>query len=341
MKKIAIEFLIGCFILATVIFFIRILIVNNFGALQENIPVNQFFRYLLGVVLEIGLIGLISFLNYHLFFLRLFLIEERPWRNLYWAWIAALGLGVFFLLEWRTQFEQEFADENVLLNGVLITFIVAYAYVADYFRTRRLQLQLLKEKSEAQLHVLKAQIKPHFLFNSLNTIFNSALKNENEETANLISELSGLLRFSIQDSQRDFTRIEDEISFLRRYIHLQRARLPQRENIDIQTQIIWDQHPAQIPPLLLIPFVENAFQYSITMDQPCFLHLGLQVHNQQLMLKLVNSVAANADRKKGLGTGIANSRSRLELLYPGRYTLEIQSEPTQFCVHLHLQLASL
>jgi LytS/YehU family sensor histidine kinase len=146
------------------------------------------------------------------------------------------------------------------------------------------------------------------------------------------------LRFSIQEAQLDFTRIENELSFLEQYINLQKARLPQLSSIDIKTHIEWDHHMAQIPPLLLIPFVENAFQYSISMEKPCFLHLDLAVKNQFLEMQLVNSIAPHADRKKGMGTGINNAKARLQLLYPGRHQLDIQAQESQYFVHLTIQL---
>jgi len=337
-QKVIVDIAVGLVIALVVGYLAARLLHNYFEQLQGASSVNRFMRYLLGLFLELLLVWALAFFNYRWAFLRFFIDAKRPLRSLYWAWLSVVALLLFFILEWRTQFEPEFADENVWIVLVLMVVIVSYSYVADYFRTRRLQLQLLKEKSEAELNVLKAQIKPHFLFNTLNTIFNAALKNEDEETASLISELSGLLRFSIQEAQLDFTRIENELSFLEQYIHLQKARLPQLPGIDIQTQIEWDHQMAQIPPLLLIPFVENAFQYSISMEKPCFLHLNLTVKNQFLEMQLVNSIAPYADRKKGMGTGINNAKARLQLLYPGRHQLDIQTQETKYSVHLTIQL---
>jgi hypothetical protein len=337
-QKLIVDIVVGLFVALVLGYLAARLLHNYFEQLQGASSVNRFLRYLLGLLLELLLVWALAFVNYRLVFLRFFIDNKKPLRSLYWAWLSFAGLLLFFILEWLTLFEPEFADENVWIVLVLVIFIVSYSYIADYFRTRRLQLQLLKEKSEAELNILKAQIKPHFLFNTLNTIFNAALKNEDEETASLISELSGLLRFSIQEAQLDFTRIENELSFLEQYIHLQKARLPQLPGIDIQTHIEWDHQMAQIPPLLLIPFVENAFQYSISMEKPCFLHLNLAVKNQFLEMQLVNSIAPHANRKKGMGTGINNAKARLQLLYPGRHQLDIQAQEAQYSVHLSIQL---
>lgn len=338
-QKIIVDIAVGLFVTLVIGYLVTRLLHNYFEQLQGASSVNRFLRYLLGLLLELLLVLALAFLNYRLAFLRFFIDSKKPLRSLYWAWLSIVSLLLFFILEWRTQFEPEFADENVWIVLVLMIFMVSYSYIADYFRTRRLQLQLLKEKSEAELNILKAQIKPHFLFNTLNTIFNAALKNEDDETANLISELSGLLRFSIQEAQLDFTRIENELSFLKRYINLQKARLPQLSHIDIQTHIDWDQQMAQIPPLLLIPFVENAFQYSISMEKSCFLHLDLVVKSQVLKMQLVNSIAPHAERKKGMGTGIENAKARLQLLYPSRHQLDIQTDEIQYAVQLTIQLA--
>ncbi|AEE48040.1 sensor histidine kinase [Haliscomenobacter hydrossis] len=306
---------------------------------QDSVAIYRLMRYLLGVLIELFLVWGIAHLNFRLVFLKFFSHNASSIRGLYWVWIALLALLWFALLEWRTFYEPNYADENVLLTFLLTAFVIGYAYSADYFRTRRLQLTLLKEKKEAELNVLKAQIKPHFLFNTLNIIYNSAQKHDDEETAQLILELSQLLRFSIQEATQAYTSLQSEVSFLERYIHFQRLRLPQKSNVDIQIKLEGAFNEGQIAPLLLIPFVENAFQYGVSMNEPCFIHVDLMVQNKLLSLHVRNSISPNASAKSGLGTGIHNTRERLALLYPQRHSLHIQADEKVFQVELTLDLS--
>ncbi len=297
-----------------------------------------FIRYLIGWLIILGAIVFVAFSNYKFLFLRLFYHENTSFKSIYWAWIAGCSILIFSLLQLKTEFYEDYADENIFITFLLILFIVLYGYIADYFRTKRLQIQLLKEKSEAELSVLKAQINPHFLFNALNTIYNEAHREENEHTANLIEKLSGILRFSVEESQHEFTSVEREIKFLEQYLTLQKARLPERENIKIKTNIFYDEQPAQIAPFLIIPFLENAFQYGISMDKDCFIDIDLTIENQQVYLKVCNSILPNNTAKKGMGTGINNVQKRLDLQYGNSHKLLINRSLNVFQVELTIDL---
>lgn len=314
--------------------FLQAYIVNLGGEMEG---IGRLLRYFAGVLLELLLIWGLAQLNFRFIFLR-FAVADARLKNWYWAWIGVLALLCFAWLEWRTFYEPEFADENVLSAILLTAFVVAYAYSADYFRTKRAQLALLKDKTIAELNVLKAQIKPHFLFNTMNVLYNSAQKHEDEATAKLIFELSQLLRFSIQEASAEYTSLENELAFLERYLQFQRLRLPQTNNLDIQVEISGKREAAKIAPLLLIPFIENAFQYGISLNEVCFVHLKLQVEEQNLSMSLRNSIAPNPEAKSGLGTGIRNSRERLQLLYPQRHQLQIQERDQIFEVALKIDL---
>jgi hypothetical protein len=297
-----------------------------------------YIRYLIGWIIILGGIILVAFLNYKFLFLRLFYHENNELKSFYWIWIAGFSVLIFSLLQIKTEYFPDYADENIFITFLLISFIVLYGYIADYFRTKRLQIQLLKEKSEAELSVLKAQINPHFLFNALNTIYNQAYREENEHTANLIEKLSGILRFSVEESQHEFTSVEREIKFLEQYLTLQKARLPERENIQIRTNISYDEEPAQIAPFLIIPFLENAFQYGISMDKECFIDVDLKIENQQVNLKVSNTILPNNSTKKGMGTGIMNVQKRLDLQYRNRHKLLISNELAIFKINLIINL---
>lgn len=297
-----------------------------------------YIRYLIGWLIILGGIILVAFLNYRWMFLRLFYHENTSLKSIYWVWIAGFSILIFSLLQIKTEFFPDYADENIFITFLLISFVVLYGYIADYFRTKRLQILLLKEKTDAELSVLKAQINPHFLFNALNTIYNEAHREENEHTANLIEKLSGILRFSVEESQHEFTTVEREIKFLEQYLTLQKARLPERENIKIRTNISYDDMPAQIAPFLMIPFLENAFQYGISMDKDCFIDIDLSIENKQVQLQVSNLILPNNTSKKGMGTGIKNVQKRLDLQYRNKYKLLINNDLDVFKIDLQIDL---
>ncbi|MBF9219702.1 sensor histidine kinase [Hymenobacter ruricola] len=292
-------------------------------------------RYLLGIGLLLAGLGAVAHLNYRLAFRRWALGRDTGWR--YGTWLCGLAWALFELLQLRTDRVPEFIDENLLMTAVLLAVVVAYGYVADSFRARRAQDHLLQQKVEAELTALKARVNPHFLFNALNTIYNEAQRVDNETVADLIQQLAGIMRFTLQESTQPLTSIENEFSFLEKYVALQRARLPQRDDLRVSTELEWDGQPAPIAPLLLLPFVENAYQYGISFAQPSHIDLAVTVENRRLRMRVANSIAPVAGRP-GPGTGIATARQRLALMYASRHELHIEQTADAFIVSLTIDL---
>ena len=304
---------------------------------QEAAPdIGGLARYLLGIGLLLACLGAVAHLNYRFAF-RQWLLRRETWF-VYWTWLCVLAWLLFELLQLRTGREPDFVDENMLVTAVLLAVVVAYGYAADSFRSRREQVYLMQQKTEAELTALKAQINPHFLFNALNTIYNEAQRVDNETVAVLIQHLSGIMRFTLQESQQPLTSIEKEFAFLEKYLALQRARLPEHENLRLVTQLDWDGQPARIAPLLLIPFVENAYQYGISFLQPSYIELHVAVEDGRLQMRVLNSLPPAAGARRGTGTGIANARQRLTLMYGSRHQLSIQQTSDAFIVSLTLDL---
>ncbi|RDB03549.1 sensor histidine kinase [Runella aurantiaca] len=307
---------------------------TQFGNDGESL--SGFGKFLASYVLLVAGVWTMGWLNYRGPFQWWFLASEKRWW--YWTWIVALTWLVFELLQFRQDREPEFVDESSLITLVLMGLIIVFGYIADAFRARRERLVLQQQKTEAELTALKSQINPHFLFNTLNTIYNEAAGADNDTVADLVQQLAGIMRFTLQESAKPYISIESELAFLDKYLTLQRARLPHRDSIRLDIHIDYDGQPAQIAPLLLIPFVENAFQYGISMEHPCFIRMKLYVENQTLDFYLQNSTIAKEAHRKGHGVGIANVQQRLKLLYAHRHTLKIKEETGVFEIHLQLEL---
>ncbi len=236
------------------------------------------------------------------------------------------GLRYFFI----------FTGTGFIITNLLYTaFFTLIMYV---WQSRKREAELEKLQRETEIQALKAQLNPHFLFNSLNTIYSSALTEKDTSTAQLVQQLSGILRHSVEEVQQEKTDIQKELTFIEKYIALQRARLPEHPNVSIQSTLFWDQEPADIAPLLLIPLIENAFQYGVSIDEPSFVRVDLRVEDRKLHLNVENSITQNHSEKKGAGTGLKNTEKRLTLLYPDRYSLHCERQKDTFEIDLTLQL---
>ncbi len=311
-------------------------------AIEDVLPdLGGLARYLLGIVVLLAMLWLMAHLSYKLTFMRWMLRPETA--PFYWIWVCILAWFIFEGLQIRTEAVPEFVDENLLVTGVLMAFVIGYGYVADYLRTRRDQLRLMQQTTEAELTALRAQVNPHFLFNALNTIYNEAQRAQNDPVADLIGQLSGLMRYTLQEANRPTTSVESELTFIQKYVALQRARLPQSESLRVTLRTDADWQPStpnslQIAPLLLIPFVENAFQYGISIDHPSYIDIAIDLEGRQLQLYIENSIPPLVMPKQGAGTGIPNARQRLERAYPARHKLQINQTDNSFVVTLRIDL---
>lgn len=222
--------------------------------------------------------------------------------------------------------------------GLLFLYTLLYAITRDYIHTRIYTAETQLRHSQAELAALKAQINPHFFFNTLNNIYGTALEEKADRTARLIERLSGLMRYVVNGSQSNSIPISQEIKFVEEYLELQRIRIPNQANINIRQHVDYDGTPAHIAPLLLIPFIENAFLYGVSIDHECDIRFSLTVKEQLLKMIIANRMLPGQTVKNGHGTGIRNARKQLELIYTNRHQLKITEPDGQFLVYLKIDL---
>jgi LytS/YehU family sensor histidine kinase len=205
-----------------------------------------------------------------------------------------------------------------------------------YLKEQR-NLQLQKENTESQLQLLKAQVHPHFLFNTLNNIY-CYTQNVSPVASKLVLGLSDLLRSILYECNKDYIAVEKEIKMIKNYITLEKIRYGNK--LDISMNISEDDTGLQIAPLLLLPFVENCFKHgaSQVIDQP-WLSIYLDFDEDNMYMKLINGKSLNNVKSHFYsGIGLDNVRRRLEMLYAGKFLLEIKDEEEVFIVELKLQL---
>jgi hypothetical protein len=195
-----------------------------------------------------------------------------------------------------------------------------------------------REKLQTELSYLKAQINPHFLFNTLNSIYALAIE-ESPYTPDAIVELSAFLRYVTKEPHENQVLLAKEIDYIQHYIALQKLRLGDTATINFTTE--GQAGTYQIAPLILISFIENAFKYGVNPEESSIITISLTIENNELHCHVFNRKVrvSQAVQTAGSGIGLTNTQARLNLLYPARHQLSIQNRPDDFIVDLFLSLS--
>jgi len=210
--------------------------------------------------------------------------------------------------------------------------------VFSFFLKLNQRLKLTqKEKLDAELSYLKAQINPHFLFNTLNGIYSTAVNEGASDTANAVVQLSGMMRYVTSEAERDYVSLDKEMEYISSYIELQRVRLGNTVQIDYSVKGF--NEGKKISPLILIPFVENAFKYGVNPEKHSHIIIDVEIAGELLTLSVENNkVKTTLNEAEKSGMGIENTRSRLEHLYPNKHEIQIDENDERFHLILKLHL---
>lgn len=235
------------------------------------------------------------------------------------------------------QFPRPPGDDNSILMEFghnffrfsVVTFVSLTLKISNRWK------QAEQEKLNAELSYLKAQINPHFLFNTLNSIYSLSIQ-KSDHTPSAIVKLSSMMRYVVSESSRDFVSLEKELNYIRNYIELQQLRFG--DAIQLLFFVDGSSGAKRIAPLILIPFVENAFKHGINAEEISKIKVSIEVDNHELRLEVYNKkVVVRKDEEKS-GLGIENTRNRLQLLYPDRHILSITDAKEDFSVLLTIRL---
>jgi Histidine kinase len=196
--------------------------------------------------------------------------------------------------------------------------------------------QTEKEKLNAELSYLKAQINPHFLFNTLNSIYALAIE-KSDKTPEAVVKLSGMMRYVLSESSNEYVSLEKEISYIQSYIDLQSIRF--EDTINLSFTISGTTVGKKIAPLILIPFIENAFKHGINAEEDSVIKIDISTVENILRLHVFNhKVTIHISEESKSGVGIENTRNRLQLLYSGHYDLVIKDDNKYYEAHLTINL---
>lgn len=232
---------------------------------------------------------------------------------------------------------------RILAEGFGIAMIAAmgvmFYFINKWSEARQANQKLLNDKLAAQMELLKSQVQPHFIFNTLNNIYSLSLTNPSL-TSEMIYRLSGLLSYMLYDSKLNIIPIEKEIEYINHFIKLQKMRYSNR--LDISLNEYSNLSGINIPPLLILPFVENAFKHGVgnQLDK-CWISIDFSANEKEVTIKVENNIIEEnfaAIPNENSGIGIENVRSRLNILYPNLYSLKIIQSKNTYLVVLRLPL---
>ena len=214
--------------------------------------------------------------------------------------------------------------------GTMIYFIKKWA------EQRHINEALMKEKVAAELSLLKSQVQPHFIFNTLNNIYMLSLKNS-PQTSDMIYRLSALLSYMLYDTKRQYIEIEKEIDYVKNYINLEKIRYGER--LDVQLNVFNNVRGVMVTPLLFLPLVENAFKHGVSNAvDDSWIHIDISLKKKTLVFKVENSVIKEkyTSNDFGSGLGLENLKRRLEILYPNRHELKVMNDDCSYLATLKI-----
>ena len=224
---------------------------------------------------------------------------------------------------------------SIILFLTVWSLSTAICIVKQWRLTEKRAIEAETEKKNAELSFLKAQINPHFLFNTLNNIY--AMANmQHEYTAASILKLSNIMRYVTEDAGEHFVPLASELGFMKDYIDLQKLRLNNKTEVNFS--VTGEIPDKQIAPLLLMTFVENAFKYGTSSHETAGIIIRISAGSTNIIFTCTNKLFTQRTQKQSTGIGISNAQKRLQYHYAGKHALAIREEEGFYTVHLTIEV---
>lgn len=247
---------------------------------------------------------------------------------------VALGVGLYqfeyYLIGTHSNYLRQDAQNLFFVSLMAIGLQHFKRDIQDQYRLKELQAR----NTEIELAALKTQLNPHFLFNSLNNIY-GVVQEDAPRGSEMIMGLADVMRYYLRSSDQERISLEEEAQLVRSYVELEALRL--NANCALKSAIQLDGKSGKIAPLLLLPFIENAFKHGTHPVRPCFITIGLSVLENTLLFTVTNSIIRNGKTIK-TNIGLANTRKRLALIYPNHHELNITENEDTYSVRLTIAL---
>jgi sensor histidine kinase YesM len=337
-----------------IIVFIPQYIINTFG---DGNPKSLYHFYT-----NIAIYGTLFYVNYLYLVPQLFLKNKKV---MYFTLAALSILVLYFILlyiestvlydpERQRQFDEimkqltkdkpdikppirEFKILNFVFTSILISgFTLGLGVMDKFAQNEKQRKELEKEKLNSELAFLKNQISPHFFFNTLNNIY-SLIGLDTKEAQESVLKLSKMMRYLLYESEQGETLLSHEISFMNNYIDLMKLRLSPRVELNVSFPVNFPDY--KVPPLLFIPFIENAFKHGVSYREQSFIDIRMAIEKTSIIFVAQNSIGKSSQPGDGQhsGIGLENVRKRLNLLYPEKHQLIIENTNGIYRIELTIQ----
>jgi sensor histidine kinase YesM len=280
------------------------------------------------------------------FLLPVLLKKHQPILYLIFT-VGLIALFTVFLYEASTEFiykncflyksshQKTYQFQFATLSGTLVC-ILGTIQILEHYRDQKNKTNKALLSNQVQLNALKNQFNPHFLFNTMNTLYGISLQYP-ERTSEMIMEVSQLMRYQVEQGNKEFVSLENEIAFISSYIQLEKERVGYRCRIDFDYEGD-SERQYEIAPMILITFIENAFKHGAATIEKCFVTIHIKVSGGKLYLDVSNSVPQKKTNVASNKIGLKNTVERLEIVYPKKHLLKITQNEHDYTVNLELEL---
>ena len=223
-----------------------------------------------------------------------------------------------------------------LMFSLVMGYSLTISFVKELYEQLLLKKKIEAQRDKAELAVFKAQISPHFMFNTLNSLY-SLIVGTSDKAEDAFIKFTDILKYTYITIEKETVPLSDEIAYIQNYIDLQLIRLNRHTLVDWEYEV--DNFQLHVPPMLMLTFVENAFKYGASTSKDCLIKIHLTVNQGVLEFETINSIMKHSDGfRKDVPVGIENCRSRLSTLFPGKHKLLTVEENGIFKVSLSIQL---
>lgn len=286
----------------------------------------------------LGISAAVVYVNLYLLFPKYFFKKKYLIYSLILSLI--LTIGAFILRVIFPVGNSTFAApilQNIINLFFFVVITSSFKFYREYTRKQELLILAENEQLKTELSLLKSQVNPHFLFNTLNNLYGLIIQNQNTEASEITLKLSGLMRYILKSSKEVNVSLRDEIKFIEDYLAIEKIRLA--NNIQIKFEFSGLEKDILIAPLLFIPLIENVFKHGMqNIAEENFAHLFLSKQGNEVFFEVHNSIGTSINKQIISGTGLINLRKRLQLIYPHKHQLEITKTETNFKAILYVQL---
>lgn len=295
----------------------------------------------------IAIHAVISYFNIYVLFAKL--LKKKEYFTYVISLILTILLGCFLMaityynlesisdVSKSSIWEWNFFRTNAISISYTLAITMSLKMVKQWYEREKMTKDLEKINVETELKYLKSQINPHFLFNSLNSLYALTLV-KSDKAPELVLKLSEILRYVLYEAKEKFVSLDKEINYLRSYLELEKIRHGDR--LDVDFKIDGDVRNKKIAPMLFLTFLENSFKHGISNTAgDGYVSIDMNIDEDQLDFHISNSKPSSDSKTpyKG-GIGLENTKKRLNILYPNKYKLETQDSDSNYEVNLNLQL---